>query len=573
MKILKNTNSFNYKNFFSKIVKNLEQFGRTLIVPISILPIMAIVGAIGYIMISIGKSPLVNVYNTSATYKGISEGIRIIGLAPIYNLDILFAIGIATGLAKDEKISAALCGIVALIGFYFAGNVLDKYAQITNKLPENLTKSLQSIERFGKNSKFFNLNTLGGILAGYLGYFIRKYTYRLQLPMVIAFFGGPKFSPVATLLIAFIVGLPFAYLWVYIYYFIALIGQTIKKSKAGGAFVYGFFERLLILFGLHHVSNSILRFTPAGEVFNHLNPETGKTEIIEGFFNILLYKVNNGINITIEDSMISNETYATKIFSLPGAALAMLLAVPKEKRKKAVPIIFGAVASSFLSGIIEPIEFTFIFVAPILYIAHSIMTGFSFMIMYLANIGAVAGTGKGIITWFLYNVPAYKIISNFWIIWIVGPIFFAKYFVVFYFLITKLNLKTPERDDYKFKLFSKKDYKNKQNKKIISEENKNLNFENLIKNDLLNKEKHEDVQKSIKLIEFYGGFENMIEIVACISRLRISVKDKNKVDKQAIKTMGASGVVETNIQVQSVFGSKAMVYSRIINNIKKITNE
>ncbi|WP_025755752.1 PTS transporter subunit EIIC, partial [Mycoplasmopsis cricetuli] len=432
------------KNFFKKFVKALERFGRSLIVPIAILPLMAIIGAIGYLLISIGKQTPESIYYTSKIYKGIAEAIKAIGLAPIYNLDILFAIGLATGLAKDEKVSAALCGIAALIGFYFAGNILENYAKISNALPVELTKNLPIIDRFGKNTKFFNFSTLGGILAGYLGYFVHKYTYRLQFPTAIAFFGGPKFSPVATILISFIIGLPFSYIWVYIYYAIAKIGQGVRSSGAGGAFVYGMVERLLIPFGLHHVPNAILRYTSAGGTWTFTNVE-GTKETFEGFYSILFAKLDHGVKITVEDSMISNGSYAIKIFSLPGAAVAMFLAVPKEKRKIAAPIIFGAVASSFLSGITEPIEFTFIFVAPILWIAHSVMTGLNFMFLYLAKVSAIAGTGEGIITWFLYNIPAHNILPNFWMLWVLGPIFFLEYLIVFYLLIWKLNLKTPGR--------------------------------------------------------------------------------------------------------------------------------
>ncbi|WP_025755740.1 PTS transporter subunit EIIC, partial [Mycoplasmopsis cricetuli] len=431
------------KNFFDKFKKGLERFGRSLIVPVSILPIMAMIGAIGYIMISAGKTSVQSIYYTSVTYKTIAEAIKAIGLAPIYNLDILFAIGLATGLAKDEKVSAALCGIAALIGFYFAGNILLKYTSLVKQLPQQLVGKLSTVDRFGKNSNSFNLNALGGILAGYLGYFVHKYTYRLQFPTAIAFFGGPKFSPVATLLVAFLLGMPLTFLWVYIYYLIAQMGQGIRSLKAGGSFLYGFTNRLLLPFGLHNVPNAILRYTAAGGTYEQINGES-KT-IIEGFYNILIAKVHDNVTITAQDSMISNGTYPTNIFALPGAATAMLLAVPRGKRKLAFPVIFGAVTSSILSGVTEPIEFTFIFAAPILWIAHCFMTGLTYMFMYISGAGMIAGTGEGIITWILYNATAYKIVNRVWMLWVLGPIFFLEYLIVFYLLIWKLNLKTPGR--------------------------------------------------------------------------------------------------------------------------------
>lgn len=543
------------KNGFQKFRKGLERFGRSLIVPVSILPIMAIIGAIGYIMISAGSAAGKDaIYNTSKAYKGIANAIKLIGMSPIYNLDILFAIGLATGLAKDEKVSAALCGIAALIAFYFAGNVLFKYANIGSVLPKTLVGKLQTIERFGKDSNSFNLNALGGILAGYLGYFVHKYTYKLQFPTAIAFFGGPKFSPVATFLCSFLIGLPFTYFWVYIYYAIAKMGQGIRALGAGGSFLYGLTNRLLLPFGLHNVPNAILRYTAAGGTW------TFDGTPYEGFYAILLAKLQHGQAISAQDSMISNGTYPTNIFALPGAAVAMFLAVPKDKRKIAAPIIFGAVSSAVLSGVTEPIEFTFVFAAPVLWLAHCLMTGFTYMFMYLAGAGMVSGTGEGLITWFIYNAPAYKIVSRVWMLWALGPVFFVEYFVVFYLLITKMNLNTPGRNDMVIKLMTKKEFREAREKQHET---------NSAEAEALQGEKPEDITMAYQLIELYGGFENMLEIGACISRLRISVNDKEKVKRDEIKALGAAGVVESGDQIQSVFGAKAMVYARIMNNIKK----
>ncbi|QIW62542.1 PTS transporter subunit EIIC [Mycoplasmopsis gallinacea] len=548
------------RTFWSKFRSGLERFGRSLILPVSILPIMAIIGAIGYIMISAGNKTGAM---KDANFAAAANAIKLIGMAPIYNLDILFAIGIAAGLAKEEKASSALCGICALIGLYFAGNVLLKYSSLKSLLDPKEVGKLELIERFGKYSNSFNLNALGGILAGYIGYLTHKYTYRLQFPKAIAFFGGAKFSPVATFLTSFIIGLPFNAIWVYIYYAIGKMGQGIRLMGAGGSFLYGFTNRLLLPFGLHNVPNAILRYTPAGGTWKFI--VEGKEETFNGFYTILLAKLQHGQRITAQDSMISNGTYPTNIFALPGAAVAMFLAVPKDKRKVAAPIIFGAVSSAVLSGVTEPIEFTFIFVAPVLWLVHALMTGFTYMFMYLAGAGMVSGTGEGIITWLIYNLSGYEIIDRVWMLWVLGPVFFVEYLLVFYFLITKMNLSTPGRNGNEVKLMSKKEFrektanKDKEETQQISEQTK----------ELLKNEKEEDINLSKELINAYGGFENMTEIGSCISRLRISVIDKDKVDRDKIKALGAMGVVESGDQVQSVFGAKAMVYSRIMNNLKK----
>lgn len=550
------------KSIGEKIRSGLERFGRALIMPVAILPIMAMIGAIGYIMISAGtKTGAIN----NTTFKTIAYAIKLLGMSPIYNLDILFAIGLAAGLAKSEKVSAALCGIAALISFYFAANLLLKYTGIedviTASLPEG-TK-IQKIERFGKYSNGFNLNALGGILAGYLGYKIHQYTYKLQFPTAIAFFGGPKFSPVATFIICFLLGLPLTWLWAYIYKGMIAIGEGIRALKAGGSFLYGFTNRLLLPFGLHNIPNAILRYTSAGGTWTY----EGTT--FTGFYSILLAKLQNGQPINANDSMISLGTYPTNIFALPGAALGMWLAVPKENRKAAAPIIFGAVSSAILSGVTEPIEFTFIFTAPLLWLVHSVMTGLTYMFMYLTGAGMVAGTGEGIITWFIYNAPGYAIINKVWILWVLGPVFFVEYLVVFYLLITKFNLNTPGRNGNEFKLMTKADFK----KAKEFTKTKNTENDELYKNEIFAGEKPEDIKMAKSLIEYYGNFENMNEIGACISRLRISVKEKTKVDQDKIKTLGALGIVESGDQIQSVFGAKAMVYARIMNNIKNLSNK
>ncbi|APJ38381.1 PTS transporter subunit EIIC [Mycoplasmopsis pullorum] len=567
------------KNTWAKIRSGLEQFGRAMILPVSIIPVLAIIGALGYILQTVGNK---TGWMKIDAYKAAADAVKVIGMAPIYNLDILFAIGLAAGLAKEEKVSAALAGGVALIGLYFAGYIILKYTSIlstfTAEVDQNIRSTLKpangetytdkelakikdlvnavvkslTIERFGKYSKSFNLNALGGILAGLTGFIVHKYTYRLQFPKAIAFFGGPKFSPVASLLVAFILGIPLTLVWVHVQKAMDSIGYGIRSMKAGGSFLYGFTNRLLLPFGLHNVPNAILRYTPAGGTWT-----APDNSVVTGFYSILQAKLSHGVEITANDSMISNGTYPTNMFALPGAAVAMFLAVPKEKRKIAAPIIFGALSSSVLSGVTEPIEFTFIFTAPILWIVHAFLTGFTYMFMYLAGAGMVSGTGEGIITWLIFNAPAYEIVSRVWMMWVLGPIFFLEYLVVFYFLITKLNLKTPGRDDQEFRLFSKKDFRNK-NKTDQTNTDPDLAGE-----------KAEDVEMAKQLIELYGGFENMNEIGACISRLRISVKDKDKVQRDQIKGLGAMGVVDSGEQVQSVFGAKAMVYARIMNILRR----
>ena len=519
-----------------KVRASFERFGRAMLMPVAVLPIMAIIGALGYIMISIGNK-------TGAMdnpgFKHFASSVKMIGMLPIYNLDILFAIGLAAGLAKTEKLSAALSGIMALIAFYFAGEILIKAAGLT-------TPKGSTITRFGHHSTGYDLNALGGILAGYIGYRVHKMTYKLQFPKAIAFFGGPKFSPVASTLVAYLVGFPLAYVWTYITRGMESMGHGIRSMGAGGAFLYGFTNRLLLPFGLHNVPNAVLRYTSAGGTWT----DAAGTQY-NGFYTILLAKVADGSRITVEDSMISNGTYPTNIFALPGAAVAMFLAVPKAKRKTAAPIIFGAVSSAVLSGVTEPIEFTFIFAAPILFFAHAIMTGLTYLIMYVSGAAMVSGTGEGLITWIAFNATGADHIDRVWMLWVLGPIFFFEYLAVFYFLIIKFNLKTPGRNDQEIKLMNKEMFRNK-NKKTPE-------------NESFHGERNEDVAMAKELINLYGGWENINDVAACISRLRIEVKDKTKVQKEEIKNLGAAGVVDAGKQVQSVFGAKAMVYARIIN--------
>lgn len=523
----------------ASIRASFERFGRAMLMPVSVLPLMAIIGAIGYVFLSIGeKTGAIN--NTG--YKTFATALKLLGMLPIYNLDILFAIGLAAGLARAEKVSAALSGFLALVALYFAGNLLIDSAGLD-------TPDQSTINRFGKYSNSYNLNALGGLLAGYIGYLTHRFTYQLQFPQAIAFFGGPKFSPVAATIIAYIIGFPLTYVWLYINRGMVIMGEGIRAMGAGGSFLYGFTNRLLLPMGLHNVPNAVLRYTAAGGVYVNAAGDT-----VEGFYSILNAKLLDGAQITASDSMISNGTYPTNIFALPGAAVAMWLAVPKAKRAKAAPIIFGAVSSSVLSGVTEPIEFTFIFVAPILFVAHAVMTGFTYMFMYLSGAGMVAGTGEGIITWLAFNATGADHIDRVWMLWVLGPVFFIEYLGVFYFLIIKLDLKTPGRDNKAIALMTKAQFR--EAKGII-------NTQVTIKG-----EKSADIVMAQKLITFYGGWANIDDVAACISRLRIEVKNKEKVQKEQIKALGAAGVIDAGKQVQSVFGAKAMVYARIMNKLR-----
>lgn len=515
----------------SKVRSVLEVFGRAIIVPVTVIPLLALIGSIGYAGQAIATA--------AGTYEGgvkiAVDAIKNIGMIAITNIDFLIAIGLSAGLAKSEKVSAALSGLMAYAALHFASNLM-----IQVVYPEMLkdASGYGLITRFGVLS--FQYSAFGGIMAGLAGFFVHKYTYKLKFPEFLSFFGGPRFSPVAATLLMWVIGMPIGILWIYISRGLKSIGDSWLYMEAGAPLLYGITNKLLIPFGLHQVINSFLYYSSVGGSW--IAPDG---TLIEGIYNIAIAKLSYGVFVTAKDTWIVNGTFPTNIFSLSGAALAMYFMIPKENRKVAGSAIISGMLAAMLAGTTEPIEFTFLFVAPLLYGIHIILTGLVYMSMYLCNFAQVSTRGSGVITWLAVNALNWNNIQNVWGIFIIGPIAMGVYFVIFYFMIKFNDYKTPGRDGQVAIL----------GKDLLIAEQQGV--EQKVVSSSKNKKSDEYNDEFLQLIiDGIGGPENIVVLSNCVTRLRLTLKDETKLNKELVDQTKPYGYLETGNQIQIIYGPR-----------------
>ncbi|WHQ36581.1 PTS transporter subunit EIIC [Spiroplasma sp. SV19] len=534
MNTIKNKAIWNItKMFLGKIRRSLETFGRAIIVPVSIIPLLALIGAIGYAMQSISLH-----FNTyTGTLKTVADAIKDIGMIAITNIDFLIAVGLAAGLAKEEKLAAGLSGLLSLAALYFSSSFM---IGLLNPTWLKQPQMYGLITRFGKIG--FNYNAFGGMIAGLIGYVIHKYTYRIKFPMWLSFFGGPRFSPVAATLVAWLLGMLLALIWIPISAGLVSVGKSWAAMGAGGPFLYGFTNRLLIPFGLHQVVNYFLYYTAVGAVYQNVAGVE-----IQGIYNVALAKLGDGLLITAKDTWIVNGTFPTNMFALPAAALAMYFMIPKQNRKVAGSVLIAAALSSFLAGVTEPIEFSFLFASPCLYLIHTIFTGITYLTMYLAGFAQISTRGSGIVTWIVVNALNVTRIERVWGLFIVGPCVAGLYFGTFYGMIKYFDFKTPGREGKAVTLPTKKE--------ALKQDNTNNG------NGLL------PLSQAEMIIKAYGGVENILTFANCISRLRVVVKDKTLFNEELAKAAGAFGFKYNETEIHSIFGPKVV---NIASDVKKI---
>ncbi|OPX04050.1 N-acetylglucosamine-specific PTS transporter subunit IIBC [Geobacillus sp. LEMMY01] len=439
----------------------LQRLGKALMLPIAVLPAAGL-------LLRLGQPDLLNIPFIAAA-----------GDAVFSNLALIFAIGVAIGFSKDGNGAAALAGAIG----YFV-----------------LTKGAAAID------KDINMSVLGGIISGVIAGLLYNRYHDIKLPDWLGFFGGRRFVPIVTSLVMLVLALIFGYVWPPIQDGINAVGHWIVGAGAVGVGIFGFLNRLLIPVGLHHVLNSFVWF-----VFGEYNGKTGDLSrffagdpdagiFMAGFFPIMM-------------------------FGLPAAALAMIAAAKKERRKAVAGALLGVALTSFLTGITEPIEFLFMFLSPLLYVVHAVLTGLSLAVATMLDIHHGFTFSAGAIDFFLN----YGIAKKPYLLIVQGLVYAVVYFVVFYFLITKLDLKTPGRED-------------------------EVEGEFADSGAAQSGVKYEDL--AAKYIEALGGKDNLAQIDNCVTRLRLKVKDMSKVNEAELKRLGAKGVLRLNqTDLQVVVGT------------------
>ena len=518
-----------------KIFGVLQRVGRSFMLPIAILPIAGLFLGIGG---SFTNTTMVESYGLT---KILGEGtvlnmflsvLNECGNIVFANLPILFAMGVAIGMAKKEKEVAALSAVIAYFIMHSAVSAMINIRNLADTLPSGSIASTVGIESL-------QMGVFGGIIVGLGVAALHNRFYKIELPQVLSFFGGTRFVPIISAVTYLFVGILMSFIWPYIQNGIYALGDLVLKSGYAGTWVYGFLERALIPFGLHHVFYIPFWQTAVG------GTAMVGGQLIEGAQNIFFAELADGsiTKFSVEATRFMSGKFPLMIFGLPGAAFAMYRAAKPEKRKVAGGLLLSAALTAALTGITEPIEFTFLFVAPILYIIHCVFAGLAYMLMHIFKVGVGMTFSGGIIDLTLFGILQGNAKTNWiWVVF-VGIFYFVVYYFVFYFLITKFNYKTPGREDGdgEVKLYTRADVNAKKNGEAGSS---NANAD-------------DEVSKLIVL--GLGGLKNISDVDCCATRLRCTVYDSKLVNQDLIKQSGSSGIIAKGEGVQIIYGPKVSV--------------
>lgn len=516
-----------------KIFGVLQRVGRSFMLPIALLPVAGLLLGIGS---SFTNPTTIETYHLGKViYEGglfyaILDIMSKTGSAVFDNLALLFAMGVSIGMAKKEKEVAALSGAIAFLVMNTAISALISAKGGVEAMAENSTTSVLGITTL-------QMGVFGGIIVGLGVAALHNKFYKIELPQVLSFFGGTRFVPIVATVTYLIVGIAMFYLWPIVQLGISKLGVLVLNSGYAGTWIYGILERALIPFGLHHVFYMPFWQTElGGSMMIDGNLVTGAQNI---FFAELASKSTTEFSVSATRFMSGK--FPFMIFGLPAAAFAMYRAARPEKKKVVGSLLLSAALTSMVTGITEPLEFTFLFVAPLMYAVHCVLAGLSYMLMHILNVGVGMTFSGGAIDLTLFGILQGNEKTHWiWII-IVGLIYAVVYYFVFYFMITKLDLKTPgrEADDVEPKLYRRSDMNE-------AKAAKNVDGQAVDRTSAL-------------VLKGLGGKENLSDLDCCATRLRVTVKDAAKVQDALLKESGASGVIHKGNGVQVIYGPQVSV--------------
>lgn len=518
-----------------KIFGVLQRVGRSFMLPIALLPVAGLLLGIGS---SFTNATTIETYHLGKfIYEGgvlytILDIMSKTGSAVFDNLALLFAMGVAIGMAKKEKEVAALSGAIAYIVMNTTISALITAKGGVEAMAENSTTSVLGITTL-------QMGVFGGILVGLGVAALHNKFYKTELPQVLSFFGGTRFVPIVSTVTYLIVGIIMFYLWPIVQLGISKLGVLVLNSGYAGTWIYGILERALIPFGLHHVFYMPFWQTElGGSMMIDGNMVAGAQNI---FFAELASKSTEVFSVSATRFMAGK--FPFMIFGLPAAAFAMYKTARPEKKKVVGSLLLSAALTSMITGITEPLEFTFLFVAPLMYAVHCVLAGLSYMLMHILNVGVGMTFSGGLIDMTLFGVLQGNAKTHWiWIV-VVGLIYAAVYYFVFYFMITKMNLKTPGRepDDVEPKLYRRSDVNEAKAAKVKSAD-----------------KRASDVVSAM-ILKGLGGKDNLSDVDCCATRLRVTVNDASKVMDDMLKASGASGVIHKGNGVQVIYGPKVSV--------------
>lgn len=498
-----------------KLFGQLQRIGKALMLPVAILPAAGLLLALGTAMQ--GESlqhylPFIK--------NGVIQNIALMmtGAGGIIfdNLPMIFALGVAIGLAGGDGVAA----IAAFVGYIVMNKTMGAILNVTPNEVKDAASGYASV----LGIPTLQTGVFGGIIIGGLAAWCYNKFYNISLPSYLGFFAGKRFVPIMMATTSFVLAFPMAYVWPMIQSGLNAFSEGLLDSNTGLAvFLFGFIKRLLIPFGLHHIFHAPFWFE-----FGSWKNAAG--HIVRGDQLIFIDQIREGAHLTAGKFMQGE--FPVMMFGLPAAALAIYHTAKPENKKVVAGLMGSAALTSFLTGITEPLEFSFLFVAPLLFVIHALLDGLSFLILYLLHLHLGYTFSGGFIDYVLLGVLPNK--TAWWLVIPVGLVYAVIYYVIFRFLIKKLNFKTPGRED---KMSSAK-------QTAASE-------------------------LPYAVLEAMGGKTNIKHLDACITRLRVEVNDKAKVDVAGLKDLGASGVLEVGNNMQAIFGPKS---DQIKHEMQQIMN-
>lgn len=506
----------------------LQRVGRSFMLPIAILPVAGLLLGLG--------SSFTN-ETTLATYNLL--GLMGPGTVPYFifsvlskcggvifdNLPLIFAIGVAIGMARQEKEVAALAAAVSFLVMHSSISAMISLTGGVENLLEGSTATVLGITSL-------QMGAFGGIIVGLGVAALHNRFYKIQLPQVLSFFGGTRFVPIISTLVFALVGILMFFVWQPIQEGINALGMVVYSSGYFGTFLFGMIKRLLIPFGLHHVFYLPFWQTAVGGTM-----EVAGT-MVAGAQNIFFAQLADPTvtHFSTAGTWCFTGEFVLYIFGFPGAALAMYRCAKPERKKQVGGLLLSAALTSILTGITEPLEFSFLFVAPVLFIISSVFAGLAYMLCHILNITVGLTFSGGFIDLALFGILQGNEKTSWLLIIPLGIVFFLVYYFVFSFLIKKFNFKTPGREegDQETKLYTKADYNAR-------------------------KEQGGEDQVSAAIAQGLGGAANISDVDCCATRLRCTVHDASKVDQQVLKSTGAAGVIQKGQGVQVVYGPQVNI--------------
>ncbi|HDD0350312.1 TPA: PTS transporter subunit IIABC [Staphylococcus aureus] len=498
-----------------KLFGQLQRIGKALMLPVAILPAAGLLLAIGTAI----QGEALQHYLPFIQNGGVQNVAKLMtaaGSIIFENLPMIFALGVAIGLAGGDGVAA----IAAFVGYIIMNKTMGDFLQVT---PKNVTDPASGYASI-LGIPTLQTGVFGGIIIGALAAWCYNKFYNINLPSYLGFFAGKRFVPIMMATTSFILAFPMALIWPTIQSGLNAFSTGLLDSNTGVAvFLFGFIKCLLIPFGLHHIFHAPFWFE-----FGSWKNAAG--EIIHGDQRIFIEQIREGAHLTAGKFMQGE--FPVMMFGLPAAALAIYHTAKPENKKVVAGLMGSAALTSFLTGITEPLEFSFLFVAPLLFFIHAVLDGLSFLTLYLLDVHLGYTFSGGFIDYVLLGVLPNK--TQWWLVIPVGLVYAVIYYFVFRFLIVKLKYKTPGRED-------------KQSQAVTASA----------------------TELPYAVLEAMGGKANIKHLDACITRLRVEVNDKSKVDVPGLKDLGASGVLEVGNNMQAIFGPKS---DQIKHEMQQIMN-